>query len=88
MPELPEVETVKRGLSPFLAGRKILSVKKTRPDLRWPIPASLEHVLTGARILKLERRGKYILWHTQDEMVMILHLGMSGRVLILSLIHI
>ena len=82
MPELPEVETVKRGLSPFLAGRKILSVKKTRPDLRWTIPASLEHVLTGARVLKLERRGKYILWHTQDEMVMILHLGMSGRVLI------
>ena len=82
MPELPEVETVKRGLSPFLTGRKIVRVKKTRPDLRWPIPASLEHVLTGARVLKLERRGKYILWHTQDEMVMILHLGMSGRVLI------
>tara|TARA_B100000700_G_scaffold152827_1_gene169611 strand:- start:151 stop:981 length:831 start_codon:yes stop_codon:yes gene_type:complete len=82
MPELPEVETVKRGLSPFLAGRKIVSVEKTRPDLRWPIPGSLEPVLTGARVLKLERRGKYILWHTQDEMVMILHLGMSGRVLI------
>ena len=82
MPELPEVETVKRGLSPFLEGRKIVSVEKTRPDLRWPIPASLEHVLTGALVLKLERRGKYILWHTQDEMVMILHLGMSGRVLI------
>ena len=82
MPELPEVETVKRGLSPFLEGRKIVSVEKTRPDLRWPIPTSLEHVLTGALVLKLERRGKYILWHTQDEMVMILHLGMSGRVLI------
>jgi len=82
MPELPEVETVKRGLSPFLAGRKIVSVKKTRPDLRWPIPGSLEHVLTGTRVLKLERRGKYILWYTQDGMVMILHLGMSGRVLI------
>ena len=82
MPELPEVETVKRGLSPFLAGRKIVRVEKTRPDLRWPIPGSLEHVLTGARVLRLERRGKYILWHTQDEMVMILHLGMSGRVLI------
>ena len=82
MPELPEVETVKRGLSPFLVGRKIVSVEKARPDLRWPIPASLEHVLTGALVLKLERRGKYILWHTQDEMVMILHLGMSGRVLI------
>ena len=54
MPELPEVETVKRGLSPFLAGRKILSVKKTRPDLRWPIPASIEHDITDARILKLE----------------------------------
>ena len=81
MPELPEVETVKR-LSPFLEGRKIVSVEKTRPDLRWPIPASLEHVLTGALVLKLERRGKYILWYTQDEMVMILHLGMSGRVLI------
>lgn len=82
MPELPEVETVKRGLSPFLTGRKIVSVEKARPDLRWPIPESLEHVLTGARVLKLERRGKYILWYTQDGMVMILHLGMSGRVLI------
>ena len=82
MPELPEVEIVKRGLSPFLAGRKIVRVEKTRPDLRWPIPGSLEHVLTGARVLRLERRGKYILWHTQDGMVMILHLGMSGRVLI------
>ena len=82
MPELPEVETVKRGLSPFLAGRKIVSVEKARPDLRWPIPRSLEQVLTGARVLKLERRGKYILWYTQDGMVMILHLGMSGRVLI------
>ena len=82
MPELPEVETVKRGLSPFLAGRKIVSVEKARPDLRWPIPGSLEHVLTGARVLKLERRGKYILWYTQDGMVIILHLGMSGRVLI------
>ena len=82
MPELPEVEIVKRGLSPFLAGRKIVRVEKTRPDLRWPIPGSLEHVLTGARVLRLERRGKYILWHTQDEMVMILHLGMSGRVLV------
>ena len=82
MPELPEVEIVKRGLSPFLAGRKIVRVEKTRPDLRWPIPGSLEHVLTDARVLRLERRGKYILWHTQDEMVMILHLGMSGRVLV------
>ena len=82
MPELPEVETVKRGLSPFLAGRKIVSVEKARPALRWPIPRSLEHVLTGTRVLKLERRGKYILWYTQDGMVMILHLGMSGRVLI------
>ena len=82
MPELPEVETVKRGLSPFLAGRKIVRVEKARPDLRWPIPGSLEHVLTGTRVLKLERRGKYILWYTQDGMVMILHLGMSGRVLI------
>jgi len=82
MPELPEVETVKRGLSPFLAGRKIVSVEKARPDLRWPIPRSLEYVLTGTRVLKLERRGKYILWYTQDGMVMILHLGMSGRVLI------
>ena len=55
MPELPEVETVKRGLSPFLAGRKIVSVKKTRPDLRWPIPASLEHVLTGASDIKIRK---------------------------------
>ena len=59
-----------------------MSVRKLGQTFVGLFPASLEHVLTGARVLKLERRGKYILWHTQDEMVMILHLGMSGRVLI------
>ena len=82
MPELPEVETVKRGLSPFLEKRRIISVTKTRTDLRKPIPLSLEEALIGKRVLKLDRRGKYLLWHTEDRMVIILHLGMSGRVVV------
>ena len=80
MPELPEVETVRRGLVPVLEGRVLAKVEQRRPDLRWPIPKGFSKRLTGRRVLRLERRAKYLLWFTDDDTVMMLHLGMSGRV--------
>ena len=82
MPELPEVETVRRGLAPVLEGRVLTRVEQRRPDLRWPIPEGFPERLTGRRVVRLERRAKYLLWYLEDETVLILHLGMSGRVLI------
>jgi formamidopyrimidine-DNA glycosylase len=79
MPELPEVETVVRGLEPVLLGRRFTRVEARRPDLRWPLPRELEAVLTGAAVTSLGRRGKYGLVGTDRGMVMIFHLGMSGR---------
>jgi formamidopyrimidine-DNA glycosylase len=80
MPELPEVETVRRGLEPVLEGRILEKVEQRRPDLRWPIPEGFSERLTGRRVSRLERRAKYMLWFMDDDTVMILHLGMSGRV--------
>lgn len=82
MPELPEVETVRRGLAPVLEGQVLARVEQRRPDLRWPIPEGFSKRLTGRRIERLERRAKYILWYLEGDIVLILHLGMSGRVLI------
>jgi formamidopyrimidine-DNA glycosylase len=80
MPELPEVETVRRGLLPVLEGRLLEKVEQRRPDLRWPIPTGFSKRLTGRRVIRLERRAKYLLWFMDDDTVMMLHLGMSGRV--------
>jgi formamidopyrimidine-DNA glycosylase len=80
MPELPEVETVRRGLVPVLEGRVLTRVEQRRPDLRWPIPKGFSERLTGRRVQRLERRAKYLLWYMDDDTVMLLHLGMSGRV--------
>ncbi len=82
MPELPEVETVRRGLEPALLDRKLVRVEKRRPDLRWPMPPDLEARTTGRRVTALGRRAKYLLLHLDDGSVMVLHLGMSGRILI------
>ncbi|MBU0725564.1 MAG: bifunctional DNA-formamidopyrimidine glycosylase/DNA-(apurinic or apyrimidinic site) lyase [Alphaproteobacteria bacterium] len=82
MPELPEVETVCRGLAPFLEGRRLVHVEQRRPDLRWPFPADFTQRLTGQRIIALRRRAKYILAELEDGTVLIVHLGMSGRLLI------
>lgn len=79
MPELPEVETVRRGLEPVLAGRVILRAEARRPDLRWPLPPWLEERLTGARVLRLRRRSKYILADLDRGETLLVHLGMSGR---------
>lgn len=82
MPELPEVETVRRGLAVRLEGRRLDRVEQRRPDLRWPIPAGFVDRLTGRRVERLDRRAKYILMHLDDGTVVLLHLGMSGRMLL------
>jgi formamidopyrimidine-DNA glycosylase len=82
MPELPEVETVMRGLRARLEGRVITRVRVGRPDLRWPFPAGLGQRLTGARVTGFRRRAKYILMRLDRGESVLLHLGMSGRMLI------
>ena len=82
MPELPEVETVRRGLEPVLAGARIARAEVRRPDLRWPLPDRMADRLTGARVLRLGRRSKYILADLDTGETLIVHLGMSGRMLI------
>jgi formamidopyrimidine-DNA glycosylase len=77
VPELPEVETTRRGIAPHLVGRRIVSVTLRRADLRWPIPREISELLPGQRIEAIERRAKYILLETQAGSA-ILHLGMSG----------
>lgn len=80
MPELPEVETVRRGLIPAMEGQRIIRAEARRPDLRWPLPERFSERLTGARVTHLGRRSKYILAETDRSEVLIWHLGMSGRV--------
>ena len=80
MPELPEVETVRRGLARCITGRRIVQAELRRPDLRRPFPPDLAERLHGARIGALTRRGKYILVELDDTGLLLLHLGMSGRI--------
>jgi len=80
MPELPEVETVRRGLALRISGRRIVKVDLRRPDLRRPFPPGLAKRLDGARIGALTRRGKYILIELDETGLLLLHLGMSGRI--------
>lgn len=82
MPELPEVETVMRGLAARLTGRRITHVTLRRPDLRRPVPPELPRVLTGARVLGFRRRGKFILMRLDNGWSLLMHLGMSGRVVL------
>ena len=82
MPELPEVETVRRGLAPLMEGRAILRAEVRRPDLRWPFPEGMAERLTGARVNRLRRRSKYILADLSTGETLLIHLGMSGRMLI------
>ncbi|MBN8874633.1 MAG: bifunctional DNA-formamidopyrimidine glycosylase/DNA-(apurinic or apyrimidinic site) lyase [Rhodospirillales bacterium] len=82
MPELPEVETVMRGLQARLEGRRIVQAVAHRPDLRWPLPAGLGQRLTGARVESFRRRGKYILMRLDGGDSVLLHLGMSGRMVL------
>jgi formamidopyrimidine-DNA glycosylase len=82
MPELPEVETVRRGLDPVMTGHAILRATANRPDLRWPLPDRFAERLTGRTVLALRRRSKYILVDLSGGETLIIHLGMSGRMLI------
>ncbi|MCJ8140577.1 bifunctional DNA-formamidopyrimidine glycosylase/DNA-(apurinic or apyrimidinic site) lyase [Falsirhodobacter halotolerans] len=82
MPELPEVETVRRGLEPAMTGHVIQTAHVNRPDLRWPFPPRMAERLTGARVLGLRRRSKYLLADLSTEETLLIHLGMSGRMLV------
>jgi formamidopyrimidine-DNA glycosylase len=82
MPELPEVETVLRGLQPVMEGAVIARAEVNRPDLRWPLPERMAERLTGRRVTGLRRRSKYILADLDSEESLLIHLGMSGRMLI------
>ncbi|MCW5731154.1 MAG: bifunctional DNA-formamidopyrimidine glycosylase/DNA-(apurinic or apyrimidinic site) lyase [Alphaproteobacteria bacterium] len=82
MPELPEVETVCRGLAPILEGQKLVRVVQRRADLRFPLPERFAERLEGRRVLSVSRRAKYILTELDDAEVLITHLGMSGRMFI------
>lgn len=93
MPELPEVETVRRGLEVRLLGQRFRSVEARRPDLRWPLPPDFSARLRGRKVLALRRRGKYLLVdlgvtsadavpRAGEGLVLLVHLGMSGRIVI------
>jgi formamidopyrimidine-DNA glycosylase len=79
MPELPEVETVRGGLAPVLEGHRLARVEARRPDLRFPLPVNFVQILTGATIVSLTRRAKYLLGRLDREDTLVMHLGMSGR---------
>ena len=82
MPELPEVETVRAGIDPVMTGARITKADVRRPDLRWAFPKRMSERLTGARVIALRRRSKYILADLSTGETLIIHLGMSGRILI------
>lgn len=84
MPELPEVETVRRGLTPAMVGARFTSVDQKRPDLRFPFPENFAARLFGREIVSLGRRAKYLLADLDDGNVLVMHLGMSGSFRILD----
>ncbi len=84
MPELPEVETTRRGIEPHLLGQRVVAATLRRPDLRWPIPSAISTILVGQRIDSIERRAKYLLLHTGAGSAL-LHLGMSGSLRVLPI---
>lgn len=82
MPELPEVETVRRGLDPVMTGQVVAQAQVNRPDLRRPLPPAMADRLTGQRVERLRRRSKYILADLSSGETLLIHLGMSGRMLV------
>ena len=78
MPELPEVETVRRGLAPVMEGAVIERLELRRADLRFPFPEDFEAIATGRTVISMGRRAKYMLADIDDGNVIIMHLGMSG----------
>ena len=83
MPELPEVETTRRGLVPHLVGRRIRDVVVRNPNLRWPVPRDLRRRLQGEEVLGIRRRGKYLVFDCRHGHLLV-HLGMSGRLTMVS----
>ena len=83
MPELPEVETSRRGIAPFIEGQQIRGLVVRERRLRWPVPTGLEITLVGQTVQKLDRRAKYLLFHTATGTAL-LHLGMSGSLRIID----
>jgi len=79
VPELPEVETVRRGLEPALLGARLSRIEQRRPDLRFSLPERFAQRLSGCRVEALARRAKYLLMHLSSDETLIMHLGMSGR---------
>jgi formamidopyrimidine-DNA glycosylase len=79
MPELPEVETVRRGLEPILVGNAFARVEQRRPNLRFPLPRRFAERLSGRKVEALDRRAKYLLARLDDGEVLVMHLGMTGR---------
>ena len=82
MPELPEVETVRRGLQPVMEGQRVVQADINRPDLRFALPLGMKARLEGAVVLALRRRSKYILADLSSGETLLIHLGMSGRMLV------
>ncbi len=82
MPELPEVETVRRGLAPVMEGAVIARAAINRPDLRWPFPPRMAERLEARRVLTLRRRSKYLLADLSSGETLLVHLGMSGRMVV------
>ncbi len=82
MPELPEVETIRRGLALRLEGRRLVKVRQNRPDLRFPLPDGFVRRLEGRRVTAVRRRAKYLLIEMEEGTVLLAHLGMSGRMLV------
>ncbi len=78
MPELPEVETVRRGLEPAMDGARFTKVEVRRGDLRWPLPKDFASRLEGKTVTGMGRRAKYLLVDLSSGDVLIMHLGMSG----------
>ena len=78
MPELPEVETSRRGIAPHIVNKKVCDVIIRQHKLRWPIPRTLPKKITDQKLLQVARRGKYLLLHFDNDNTVIIHLGMSG----------
>ena len=79
MPELPEVETVRRGLLPVLEGKRIKRLEQNRKDLRFPLPKDFPERMRGRKVERLERRAKYLIAHLSGGDALLMHLGMTGR---------
>ena len=84
MPELPEVETTRRGIAPHIEGQRLTAVKVRNARLRWPIAADLPARLTGRLVVAVRRRAKYLLFELDDSSSLLVHLGMSGSLRVLA----